>query len=118
MRLLKLGASFVVLACLAGLAQTPPSGKKLFEKRCGGCHATDRDKQGPRLKGVFGRAAGSVESFGYSESLRKSKITWTEIMLDKWLAGPDQLVPDNDMPFHVEKAEEREAIISYLKGLH
>src|SRR5690242_2133090 len=111
MRRLSLGVSLAVFACLAGLAQSPPSGKELFDKRCGGCHALDRDKEGPRLRGVYGRAAGSVESFGYSDALRKSGVKWTGDTLDKWLANPDQLVPDNDMPFHVEKLEERAAII-------
>jgi cytochrome c len=102
------------------LLMTPPGlaaagGKELFEKRCGGCHALDRDKEGPRLGGVYGRAAGSVDSFQYSEALKKSKITWTEATLDKWLTDTEKLVPDNDMTFHVEKPDERAEIIAYLK---
>ena len=115
---MSLGASLAVFACLAGLAQAPPSGKELFDKRCGGCHALDRDKEGPRLRGVYGRAAASVESFGYSDALRKSGIKWTDATLDKWLADPEQLVPDNEMTFHVEKPQERADIIAYLKQLH
>jgi len=38
-------------------------GKAVFDKRCGGCHAIDRDKEGPRLGGVVGRRAGSVAGF-------------------------------------------------------
>src|SRR5438270_779807 len=93
--------------CLAGSALSAPPGKEMFDKRCGGCHALDRDKEGPRLRSVLGRAAGSVESFQYSEALRKSRITWTGEALDKWLADPEQVVPGNDMPFHVQSAEER-----------
>jgi cytochrome c2 len=52
------------------------SGKDLFEKRCSGCHSLDRDKEGPRLAGVYGRAAGSVASFNYSDALKNSHITW------------------------------------------
>jgi cytochrome c2 len=36
-------------------------------------------------------------------------------MLDRWLAGAGDLVPRNDMAFQVQKAEERRAIIAYLK---
>lgn len=90
-------------------------GKALFEKRCGGCHALDRDKEGPRLGGVYGRTAGSLDSFGYSDALKKSKVKWTEDTLDKWLTDTEKLVPGNDMTFHVEKAEERSEIIAYLK---
>ena len=87
------------------------SGKETFEKRCGGCHALERDKKGPRLRGVYGRVAGSVESFQYSEALKKSKITWTDEALEKWLTDTEKLVPGNDMTFHVEKAAERTEIM-------
>ena len=97
-------------------AQARPDGKALFEKRCGGCHALDRDKEGPRLRGVYGRAAGTVESFRYSEALKKSGLKWTDENLDKWLSDTESLVPDNDMAFHVEKADERNEIIAYLKN--
>src|SRR5579871_3269069 len=90
-------------------------GHALFEKRCGGCHALDRDKEGPRLGGVYGRTAGTVDSFQYSEALKKSKLKWTDETLDKWLTDTEKLVPDNDMTFHVEKLDERSAIIAYLK---
>jgi cytochrome c len=98
-------------------AQTPPAGKELFEKRCGGCHAVDRDKEGPRLGGVFGRRAGAVESFEYSSALKKSGVTWDADTLNKWLTDTDSLVPNNEMTFRVEKAEERQAIIGYLRTL-
>src|ERR1700677_4040975 len=66
-----LGASAVLLTSAllstSSQAQTPAkSGKELFEKRCGGCHALDRDKEGPRLGGVYGRTAASVSTFLYS----------------------------------------------------
>jgi cytochrome c len=96
-------------------AQARPDGKALFEKRCGGCHALDRDKEGPRLGGVYGRTAGTIESFQYSEALKNSRIKWTEETLDKWLTDTEKLVPNNDMTFHVEKTDERSEIIAYLK---
>lgn len=111
--------AFVLL--LAGLtlrtlaAQSRASENELFDKRCGGCHALDRDKEGPQLHGVYGRKAGSVTSFQYSDALKKSEIVWTEETLERWLTDTDKLVPNNDMTFHVEKAEERRAIITYLK---
>src|SRR5215470_10198756 len=90
--------------------QDRAAGNALFEKRCGGCHALDRDKEGPRLGGVYGRTAGSIDSFAYSEALRKSGIRWNEVTLDQWLIDAEKLVPGNDMAFRVEKAEERRAI--------
>ena len=106
-------AAFISLVVAS--AQFPGDGKALFDKRCGGCHALDRDKEGPRLGGVYGRTAGSVDSFQYSDALKKSGIKWTEETLDKWLTNTEQLVPNNDMTFHVEKPDERAVIIAYLK---
>jgi cytochrome c len=111
-------AAFVLLVVSSSrfaAGQSTGSDKETFEKRCGGCHALERDKEGPRLRGVYGRVAGLVDTFEYSEALKKSKITWTDETLEQWLADPEKLVPGNDMTFHVEKAAERAEIIAYLK---
>ena len=91
------------------------NGKLLFQKRCGGCHSLDLDKEGPRLRGVYGRAAGAVESFGYSDALHNARITWDDESLDKWLTDPEQLVSGSEMSFRVANADERREIIAYLK---
>jgi len=98
-------------------APSPSRGKETFEKRCGGCHSLDRDKEGPRLRGVYGRPSGSVSSFNYSTALKSAHINWDAESLDKWLTDPDKLVPDTDMAFHVDKADERHDIIAFLKDL-
>jgi cytochrome c len=112
-------AGFVLL--VAGSSASFPAradsrdGKAIFEKRCGGCHALDRDKEGPRLGGVYGRMAGSLDSYQYSDALKKSKLKWVDETLERWLTDTEKLVPNNDMTFHVESADERSAIIAYLK---
>jgi len=98
-------------------AQSGQDGQALFERRCSGCHALDADREGPRLRGVVGRSAGSVKTFQYSEALKNAKHLWNEANLDKWLTDTESVVPGNDMSFQVPKAEERAAIISYLKSL-
>jgi cytochrome c len=100
-----------------GQAQNGEHGKELFAKRCSGCHALNKDKEGPRLRGVYGRISGSVQSFKYSDSLKAAHITWDATSLDKWLTDPEKLVHDNDMAFQLVKAEERADIIAYLKHL-
>lgn len=107
-------ALWVAVVCLAQ-APAPADGQALFEKRCGGCHALDRDKEGPRLGGVFGRTAGSVATFQYSDALKKSGIVWDAAKLEQWLTNPEALVPDNDMSFHVGDAGERAILIAWLK---
>jgi cytochrome c len=115
------GAIFgLALLFAAGLASSSTAaeqseGKALFQKRCGGCHALDRDKEGPRLGGVLGRKAGSVDSFQYSDALKRSAVVWSDDTLDRWLTDTEKVVPGNDMSFHVESAGERKAIIDYLK---
>ena len=90
-------------------------GKELFDQRCGGCHSLDSDKEGPRLRGVYGRSAGTVPSFKYSESMKAAHFTWDASSLDRWLTSTESVVPDNDMDFHVSKADERADIIEYLR---
>ena len=101
----------------AGAANDTSRGKELFEKRCSGCHSPDRDMEGPHLAGVYGRRSGSIPDFPYSDALKKAQITWNAETLDRWLTDPEQLVPDTDMAFRVEKADERAEIIRYLQQL-
>lgn len=105
----------VLLIALSAIPQAAPPGKDLFDRRCSGCHALDKDKEGPRLGNVFGRPAASIATFQYSDALRKSRLTWNAEALDKWLTDPDKLVPDTDMNFRVPTASERAAIIEYLR---
>jgi len=88
-----------------GQAQNSEHGKELFERRCSGCHALDKEKEGPRLRGVYGRTSGTVESFQYSNALKNAHITWDATSLDKWLADPEKLVPDSDMAFQLTRAD-------------
>ena len=110
----------VLLFPNAGVTEAGPSanaanGKVLFEKRCTGCHSLDKNKEGPRLAGVYGRKAGSVADFSYSDELKAAKITWDGAALDKWLTNPDAVVPNNDMAFHVSNSQERADIIEFLR---
>ncbi|UWZ84672.1 heme-binding domain-containing protein [Occallatibacter riparius] len=93
-------------------------GRDLFGGRCTGCHALDADREGPRLRGVYGRRAGSVPGFGYSSALRNSGVTWSDATLERWLSGTDAMVPGNAMEFFVPRAQERADLIAFLKSLH
>jgi cytochrome c len=95
----------------------PNHGREIFEKRCTGCHALDNEKEGPRLRGVFGRKSGSIPSFKYSDAVKSANIIWDANSLDRWLTDPDKFIPDNDMDFHLAKAAERSDVIAYLRQL-
>ena len=115
-------ALWVALVSLLALprlakAQNAEHGKELFERRCTACHGLDKNKEGPRLRGVYGRMSGSVPSFPYSDGVKAAHITWDAMSLDKWLTDTEKLIPNNDMGIQIAKAEERADIIAYLKQL-
>jgi cytochrome c len=104
-------------AVLAALSVQEKRGEDLFLRRCSGCHAPDLNKEGPRLRGVYGRKAAGVPDFAYSEALKKTNLRWDESSLDRWLTDPDAMAPDTDMGFRLVDGEERKAVIAYLKSL-
>jgi cytochrome c len=87
-------------------------------KECAACHsvAQGSNNVGPSLAGVFGRPAGSLPDFRYSNAMRKSGITWTEQALDEFLADPQKRVPANRMPYAgLPDATARADLIAYLE---
>jgi cytochrome c2 len=49
--------------------------------------------------------------------LKKLNVEWVAETLDRWLTDPDAMAPDTDMAFRLKSAEERKAVIVYLKTL-
>tara|TARA_R100000005_G_scaffold33903_1_gene15466 strand:- start:7370 stop:7708 length:339 start_codon:yes stop_codon:yes gene_type:complete len=92
-------------------------GEKLYDRRCGGCHSLDNNRIGPRHRGVYGSKAGSVPDFNYSKALQKLDVIWTDETLDRWLKNPTAFAEGTSMGFRLRKANEREAIIQYLKSI-
>ncbi len=109
--------ALVVFPKISRAAEEADRGKELFEKRCTGCHSLDRNKEGPNLRGVYGRPAGTAPGFNYSEALRSAHFVWDEPRLQQWLTDTQSLVEDNNMDFHVPKADERTEIIRFLKTM-
>jgi cytochrome c len=121
--LLPLPGATVALAALCALAGPvaagslvgdPARGEQLYEA-CTDCHSLDKNDVGPRHRGVFGRRAGSLPDYSYSEALKSSKIVWNEETLDKWLTDPQALVPGTKMFFHLDNAQDRADVIAFLK---
>ncbi len=97
---------------------TLKQGQRVF-LLCRSCHNTEEDsgnKVGPNLYGVFGRKAGTVSDFKYSDAVKASGITWDEHTINEWLTKPRDFLPGNKMAFRgVDKEEDRKALIAYLK---
>jgi cytochrome c len=94
-------------------AGDPVHGKTLYQV-CMGCHSLDEDDVGPRHRGVFGRAAGSVPGYAYSPALKNSHIVWDRDNLDRWLTNPQGLVPGVKMFFAMPNPQDRADVIAYL----
>ena len=70
---------------------------------------------GPNLHGIFGRKAGSVEGFAYSEAMKNSGIVWDDDKIRQYLSKPRELVPGNKMAFPGIKDEnEISNLLAYL----
>jgi cytochrome c len=90
-------------------------GRALFERKCTGCHDLESDREGPHLRGVYGRKAGSIKGFKYSDALRRSQLTWTDANLERWLRDSDAMLPQSNMGFSVPKPQDRSDLIAFLK---
>lgn len=118
------GVFFWALPALAQSASTealePPSlerGAELWGK-CRACHTLDakgRNLVGPRLHGVFGKKAGSVPDYRYSEAMKNSKVVWTEKTMDAYLAATQDFMPGNKMYGGLAIAQDRVDLIAWLK---
>ena len=106
----------LLAACARAQAAGTADGQALYESRCVGCHSLDHDRIGPRHRGLFGRKAGSVAGFEYSPALRASRIVWSAQSLERWLAGPERLIPGQRMNYSVPDPADRAALIAYLEA--
>jgi cytochrome c len=95
----------------------PLRGQTAFERRCTGCHALDSNREGPHLRGVYGRKAGSVPDFKYSAAVKESGLIWNDTNLEQWLRGTDDMIPESNMGFRVPKAQDRADIVAFLKTI-
>jgi cytochrome c len=112
-------AGALALASTAALAQGDAAqGEKVFNQ-CKACHAVDeaKNKVGPHLVGVFGREAGSVEGFKYSDAMKESGVTWNEETIAAYLADPRGYIKGNRMAFvGLKKQADIADLIAYLKA--
>ncbi|WP_425074696.1 c-type cytochrome [Sagittula sp. S175] len=101
-------------------ADTMSNGERQFMRKCSICHATTPGpsrKAGPTLHGIFGRRAGSLPDYPYSETLATSDILWTDATIDTLFdQGPDHYIPGSRMPMQViSGATDRADLVTWLK---
>lgn len=101
-------------------AHSATPGAKLF-LACQGCHSINANEHGalgPSLHNLIGRKAGSAPGFDYSDAMAKAGnggLRWTPEALDKFLAKPGTVVPDNKMTYPgLPDAADRRLVIEYI----
>jgi cytochrome c len=112
----------VAAACFAlsvgAYAQDAENGADIF-KKCRACHQIGENAKnavGPKLNGLFGRKAGSIEGFSYSDANKGSGVVWDEKVFAKYIADPKSAMPGNKMAFVGIKDEKDVGdLIAYLK---
>src|SRR5713226_2307270 len=115
-------AAAVLMNAISARSQTPSgdaaSGAQLY-RACAGCHSlvSDRNMTGPSLAGIWGRKAGTLQSFErYSPALKASVVVWDAATLDQWLKAPAELIPHSRMPFAgIADATARADLIAFLR---
>lgn len=112
----------VALLSLAGIssasAQDAAAGERVFLK-CRACHQvgeTARNGVGPVLNGLFGRVAGTVPGYAYSEANKNSGITWNEAVFAEYIKNPRAKIPGTKMVFAgLNNEKEIADLTAYLK---
>jgi len=98
---MKAAFAIVLPLLLCGAARAEDPGSTELQK-CKICHSLDKggpNRVGPNLYGVFGRKAGTVAGFAYSDAVKNSGIVWDEDTLAKFLRDPQGSLPGNRMSF-------------------
>lgn len=116
-RTLALALTACVLTAPAFAEGDAKAGKRVFNK-CKACHVVDKEKNrvGPHLVGLYGRTAGTVEGFKYSDAMIEHGVEWNDETLAEYLAAPKKVVKGTKMAFAgLRKEKDIANILAYLK---
>jgi cytochrome c len=96
------------------------NGERQFNRKCAICHTLGPDgarRAGPSLYGLFGRPAGAIPEYSYSETLENSDIIWSAETVDKLFdLGPDVYTPGTKMPMQrITDPADRDDLIAFLQ---
>jgi len=116
---------FAGLLSLAGqnaqAAADPRHGADVFETQCAECHSIQpgRNKKGPSLYGVVGRAPGSIADYSYSDAMKANPETWSPDRLAAYMSNPRGVVHGTKMKYDgLDDAKDRSDLIAFLNTNH
>ncbi|KAJ7750960.1 cytochrome c C1 [Mycena maculata] len=94
-------------------------GASLFKTRCAQCHtlgASEPNKVGPNLHGLFGRKSGQVDGFSYTAANVNKGVIWDTETLFEYLENPKKYIPGTKMAFAgLKKDKDRNDLITHMK---
>ncbi len=96
------------------------NGERQFARKCSVCHTLEADgrrRAGPTLFGLFGRKAGSLPDYPYSQALLDSDIIWSADEVARLFTdGPDIVTPGTKMPIQrMKNKQDRDDLIAFLE---
>ena len=93
------------------------SGEVVF-KKCAACHSINKggkNKIGPALYNVVGRAVGGIDNYKYSKALASYGKEWTFEELNGFLQKPASYLKGTKMSYAgLRKEKDRASVIKYL----
>jgi len=94
-------------------------GEKVF-KKCSACHIVakgGKNKIGPALYGIVGKASAVSEGYSYSKALKAHGKSWGFEELNAYLLKPQSYVKGTKMAFAgLRKDKDRASVILYLNS--
>ncbi len=112
-------AAVTVGMAAPAFAQDAAKGQRVFNTQCRACHKVEKDASspvGPSLYGLFGRKAGTLDAFEFSDAMKNSGITWDDATLAEYLKDPKAKVPGGKMVYAGLKNPAQLAdLVAYLK---
>ena len=95
------------------------NGEKQFLK-CRSCHTLEKGGMnlvGPNLNTVFGRKAGTLAGYSYSDAMKAHTVTLDFDTLNTYLKAPQDVVKGTKMGFMGVKTDtDRRDLIAYLRA--
>jgi Cytochrome c2 len=117
-RLLLTGVLASLLSACGGGNSAPKGdavrGKELYAA-CAACHHMTENFTGPMHCNLFGRPAGTVPGYAYSEAMQAAGFVWDAQKLDEFLVSPIAVVVGTKMGFAgFQEPKDRADLIAYL----
>lgn len=103
----------------AATAESRESDAELYERMCSSCHSLNPGAlamQGPHLRGVFGRKAGTVRGYPYTPAVKTFDAVWDEKTLYAYLTDPSQHLPGTKKRTAIRDGKLLKRVIKYLKA--